>query len=196
MRPPVRITSPVGSAASRPRTWWRVTPCLTARIPPALVAMFPPRVVVLARVHGVASPCGARAASSWSSCTWPHDGELVVDVDLQDAVHPLEGHDDAALDRDARPGHARPAPPRRHRHLPPRTPGGRRPPRPRSSAHDGDGHHRRGRQRLVVPVVLLDLGGRSGTLSALTTAASCSMISHAPTLTRSREGALSAGDGG
>ena len=53
---------------------------------------------------------------------------------------------------------------------------------------DGDGHHRRGRQRLVVPVVLLDLGPER-TLSAPTTAASCSMIS--PTLralTRSREG--------
>ena len=40
--PPVRITSPLASTASRPSTWWRVTPYLMARIPPALVATLPP----------------------------------------------------------------------------------------------------------------------------------------------------------
>ena len=45
--PPVRSTSPDASTASRPSTWWRVTPYLTARIPPALVAMVPPRLALI-----------------------------------------------------------------------------------------------------------------------------------------------------
>ena len=44
--PPVRMTSPVGSTASSPSTWWRVTPYFTARMPPALVATLPPRLAL------------------------------------------------------------------------------------------------------------------------------------------------------
>src|SRR4029077_9388981 len=41
----------------------------------------------------------------------------VVDIDLEDAVHPGEGDDDTALDRDRAPGQAAGARARRDRHL-------------------------------------------------------------------------------
>ena len=55
--PPVRMTSPLASTASRPSTWWRVTPYLTARMPPALVATLPPSEALDSPgEHGVDEP--------------------------------------------------------------------------------------------------------------------------------------------
>ena len=46
------------------------------------------------------------------------DGDVVVEVDLDDVVHPLEGDDDATVDRDARTGHPGSRAARGERHAP------------------------------------------------------------------------------
>ena len=46
------------------------------------------------------------------------DGDVVVEVDLDDVVHPLEGDDDATVDRDARAGHPGSRAARGERHPP------------------------------------------------------------------------------
>ncbi len=54
------MTSPPGSTASRPSTWWRVTPYFTARMPPALVATLPPRLAEFSPGNtGYTSPTAA-----------------------------------------------------------------------------------------------------------------------------------------
>ena len=94
------MTSPVPSTASRPSTWWRVTPYFTARMPPALVATLPPRLaLVLAREHRVHEPVRrGRLVELVERDAGLHDRDVVLEVDLEDRVHALERHDDAAVD--------------------------------------------------------------------------------------------------
>ena len=57
---------------------------------------------VLTRVHGVGQPDpGERGVELVELDARLHDGEMRVLVDLEDAVHPLERHDDAAVRWDA-----------------------------------------------------------------------------------------------
>lgn len=76
--PPVRMISPVGSTASSPTTWCRVTPYLTARIPPAFVPTLPPTLALSSPGWTVyPSPASAVRASrsasvtpGWTTATW------------------------------------------------------------------------------------------------------------------------------
>ena len=153
------MTSPSASTASRPSTWWRVTPYFTARIPPAFVATLPPSDALFSPGHtGYTSPSGASAASSWSRLTpGLHDRDVVVGVDLEDLVHALEREDDAVGARRARAGQSGARAPGGDGHTELVTDahdcghiGGR------SGPHDRERPHRSGRQRLVVGVVVAD----------------------------------------
>ena len=131
--PPVRITSPVASTASRPSTWCRVTPYFTARIPPALVATLPPRLaLVLAGIDRIHEAVGrGRLFELVERDTRLDHRAVVVEVDLDDALHAVERTDDAvgARDRRARQPGARTT--RGHRHAAAARRRGRRPrPRP------------------------------------------------------------------
>ena len=100
--PPVVITSPVPRTASRPRTWWRVTPYLTARIPPALVDTLPPNEArLLAGEHRVDEAVGKqRGVQIGQRHPRLDHGHMVGHVDLDDPGHPFERHDHAV----GRPG--------------------------------------------------------------------------------------------
>ena len=84
----------------------RVTPYFTARMPPALVATLPPRLALSSR----RGRPGRRARPAVvlvelvERDAGLHDGDVVVGVDLEDRVHPLE-----------RTRRRRPAPAARHR---------------------------------------------------------------------------------
>ncbi len=80
-------------------------------IPPALVAAFPP--IVLARwLEGSGAkwrplPPG-RAADGFGKLSVPHAGldvgDAIVDVDLENSIHPRSGDDDAVVESDASAG--------------------------------------------------------------------------------------------
>ena len=75
----------------------------------------------LAREHRVDEAVGpGRFVELFERDARLHDCDVVVEIDLEDLVHPLERHDDAALDRDARAGEAGARAPRGERHAGPR----------------------------------------------------------------------------
>ena len=86
------------------------------------------------------------------------DRHVVVGVDVDDAVHPVEGHHDAVGPRAAAARQPGARPPGHHRHPLVRRPGrGRRPPRAADAGrHHGQRGHRRAGEGLVVGVVGVD----------------------------------------
>ena len=117
--PPVSMISPVGRTAWSPSTYCFVVPYLNARGPPAHSATLPPidrllgamqdradRTVLPARPLPADRPSPRWARRRRSGCL----------VDLEDAIHPLEGDDHAAADGHGAAGVSRACAPRHDRH--------------------------------------------------------------------------------